>query len=179
MATRQRPAKPFPHRCPECGATAVYAETTDYKTAFKHEGRLHEFVAPNITLNKCRDCGGIMLPNTALDEIVEAFRIHAKLLTAERIRGELRRLSLSQKEFATLLGVAPETVSRWLTSVQIQTRSLDNLTRLFFGSPDVRRELHAMKDGGSTPEQATAPCNPSPQLGATSASGAFPARRRS
>ncbi|MDY0170397.1 MAG: hypothetical protein RBS80_27885 [Thermoguttaceae bacterium] len=88
MPTKQRPPKPFPHRCPECGATAVYPETTDYKTAFKHEGRLHEFVAPNITLNKCRDCGGIILPNTALDQIVEAFRSHAKLLTVERIRGE-------------------------------------------------------------------------------------------
>ncbi len=74
MPTKQRPPKPFPHRCPECGAAAVYAETTDYKTAFKHEGRLHEFVAPNITLNKCRDCGGVILPNTAIDQIAEAFQ---------------------------------------------------------------------------------------------------------
>ena len=123
------------------------------------------------TLNKCHDCGGIILPNTALDQIAEAFRRHAKLLTAEKIRGELRRLKLSQKEFAALLGVAPETVSRWLTSVQIQTRSLDNLMRLFFGSPDVRRELYAMKLGGAS-EQAAAPCDASPQLGPTSASGA-------
>jgi len=171
MPTKQRPPKPFPHQCPECGAAAVYAETTDYKTAFKHEGRLREFVAPNITLNKCRDCGGIILPNTALDQIVEAFRSHAKLLTAKSIRGELRRLQLSQKEFATLLGVAPETVSRWLTSVQIQTRSLDNLMRLFFGSPDVRRELHAMREGGPMRERPNAQCDPSPQLDPIAAAG--------
>ncbi len=171
MANKQRPPKPFPHRCPECGAAAVYAETTDYKTALKHEGRLHEFVASNVTLNKCRDCGGVILPNTALDQITEAFRSHAALLTAEGIRGELRRLKLSQKEFAELLGVAPETVSRWLTGVQIQSRSLDNLMRLFFKLSDVRRELHALREGGPTPERSNAQCDPSPQLDPISAAG--------
>ena len=104
MAKKQRQPKPFPHPCPECGATAVYAETTSYMTAFKYEGRLHEFEAPNITLNKCRDCGSVILPNTALDQIAEAFRQRANLLTAERIRYELQRLKLSQKEFGALRG---------------------------------------------------------------------------
>lgn len=152
MATRQCQPKPFPHRCPECGATEVYPEQTNHKTAFKYEGQLYEFEAQNITLNKCRNCGGVILPNTALEQIAEAFRIHAKLLTAEKIRGELQRLKLSQKEFAELLAVAQETVSRWLTSVQIQTRSLDRLMRLFFKSSDVRKDLAAMNAGVSASE---------------------------
>ncbi len=144
MAKKQRPLKPFPHLCPECGAMAVYAETTPYRTAFKYEGRLHEFEVQNITLNKCRDCGKVILTNTALDQIAEAFRRRANLLTAERIRCELQQLKLSQKEFGALLGVAPETVSRWLGNVQIQTRSLDRLMRLFFKSADVRKVLAGM-----------------------------------
>ena len=144
MANKQRPPKPFPHLCPECGATAVYAETTNYRTAFKYEGRLHEFEAQNVTLNKCHDCGSVILTDTALDQIAEAFRRRANLLTAERIRRELQRLKLSQKEFGALLGVAPETVSRWLGNVQIQTRSLDRLMRLFFKSADVRKVLAEM-----------------------------------
>lgn len=164
MATKQRPPKPFPHLCPECGATAVYPEQTNHKTSFKYEGHLHEFEAPNITLNKCRECGGIILPNTALEQIADAFRVHAKLLTAEKIRGELQRLKLSQKEFGDLLGVAPETVSRWLTSVQIQTRSLDRLMRLFFKSSEVRRDLADMKDGVSPAPvmAASEPSSPGP-----------------
>jgi putative zinc finger/helix-turn-helix YgiT family protein len=154
MAKKQRPPKPFPHLCPECGATAVYPEQTTHRASFKYEGHLHEFEVPNITLNKCRDCGGVILPSTALEQIAEAFRVHAKLLTAAKIRGELRRLKLSQKEFGELLGVAPETVSRWLSSVQIQTHSLDKLMRLFFESADVRKYLADMKAGVSTVETA-------------------------
>ncbi len=152
MPKKQRRPKPFPHLCPECGAIAVYAEAIDYRTAFKYEGRLHEFEAPNITLHKCRDCGGIILPNTASEQIAEAFRSHVNLLTAKQIREELRRLSLTQKEFGDLLGIAPETVSRWLRSVQIQTRSLDRLMRIFFRFPEVRRDLADMNALAASPD---------------------------
>ena len=118
----------------------VYRETINYKTGFKYEGHLHEFEVQGISVNKCRACGHISLPNTALDQITEAFRSHAHLLTAEEIRGHLDRLHLTQKDFAELLGVAQETVCRWLTNVQIQTRSLDRLMRLFFNSAVVRQK---------------------------------------
>jgi putative zinc finger/helix-turn-helix YgiT family protein len=147
MAEKQRQPKPFPHRCPECGATAVYAETIDYKTGFKYEGHLHEFEVQAISVNKCRACGHTGLPNTALDQITESFRRHARLLTAQQIRDALQELQLTQKDFAELLGVAPETVSRWLKNVQIQTRSLDRLMRLFFKSAELRKDLADMNRG--------------------------------
>jgi DNA-binding transcriptional regulator YiaG len=134
MARKQRPSEPFPHICPECGATAVYPETTNYRTAFKYEGQLHEFEAPNVTLNKCRDCGGTILPNTALDQITEAFRRHVNLLTAEEIRGGLAKLQLSQKDFAERIGAAPKSVSDWLANLRFQPRSLDRMMRSFFKS---------------------------------------------
>ena len=156
MAKKQRPPKPYPHLCPECGATAVYAETTNYKTGFKYEGHLHEFEARDVALNKCRDCGGVILPNMALDQITEAFRRHVGLLTAQQISDDLQKLQLTQKDFAELLGVAPETVSRWLTNVQIQTRSLDRLMRLFFKSAELRKDLADMNRGAAVQAEGVA-----------------------
>ena len=114
--------------------------TIDYRTGFKYEGHLHEFDVHGICVNKCRDCGHIGLPNTALDKITGASQ-PLDPLAAEEIRYRLEALRLTQKDFAELLGVAQETVSRWLTNVQIQTRSLDRLMRLFFNSPELRKEL--------------------------------------
>jgi len=55
----------------------------------------------------------------------------------------LGELGLTQRNFAERLGVAPETVSRWLNGVCIQTRALDNLMRVFFGFSSVRDVLTA------------------------------------
>jgi putative zinc finger/helix-turn-helix YgiT family protein len=154
MPEKEIKAVVFPRRCPECGAIEVYRETINYKTKYKYEGHLHEFEAQGISVNKCRACGEISLPNTALDQITEAFRSYANLLTAEQIRHNIQSLRLSQKEFAELIGVAPETVSRWLSNVQIQSRALDKLMQLFFVSAEVRMHLERMKD--KAPAQATA-----------------------
>lgn len=54
-----------------------------------------------------------------------------------------------------MLGVAQETVSRWLTNVQIQTRSLDRLMRLFFKSPELRKELAEMNGAGTVSGEQT------------------------
>jgi transcriptional regulator with XRE-family HTH domain len=65
------------------------------------------------------------------------------LLTPEQIRQAIERLGVSQKEVAQSLGIAEATLSRWLNEIQIQTRSLDVLLRLYFGLPAVRAALHA------------------------------------
>jgi DNA-binding transcriptional regulator YiaG len=53
----------------------------------------------------------------------------------------LDALALLQKEFAERIGVAPETVCRWLRGLQIQSRAMDNLMRVFFQFDDVRTAL--------------------------------------
>ncbi len=156
MPEKERKPATFPLRCPECGATEVYREVINYETGFKYEGHLHKFEVQGISVNKCRACGELSLPNAALDEITEAFRTHAGLLTAQHIRDELQKLELTQKDFAELLGVAPETVSRWLTNVQIQTRSLDRLMRLFFKSPEFRKDLAEMNCGNANQAEGVA-----------------------
>jgi putative zinc finger/helix-turn-helix YgiT family protein len=138
MATKQRQPKPFPHRCPECGAKEVFPEVITHNTSFKHEGRLYQFEAHGLAVNKCRRCGEVILTPQALDQIADAFHTHAGLLTTTEIAENIERLRLTQKEFAERIGVAQETVSRWVGNVQVQSRALDNLMRLFFKLREVR-----------------------------------------
>jgi transcriptional regulator with XRE-family HTH domain len=63
------------------------------------------------------------------------------LLAPAEIRAGLERLGMTQKEAAERLGIAEETLSRWVNELQIQTRAMDNLLRLFFGIPEVRSAL--------------------------------------
>jgi len=53
----------------------------------------------------------------------------------------MNRIRMTQKEVAERLGFADATFSRWMVGVQIQTRTSDNLLRLFFAFPQVRLEL--------------------------------------
>jgi len=149
MAKQPRHPKPYPHRCPECGAREVYPATVTHRAVFKHEGRLYEFDAPNVTLNQCRACGETVLPPAATDQIADAFRARAGLLTTPEILDGISRLGLTQKEFADHLGVAAETVSRWVGRVQIQSRALDRLMRLFFRFPAVRDALAEAREGNA------------------------------
>jgi len=68
------------------------------------------------------------------------------LLTSEEIRQNRNRLGLNQEQLAGLLGIAPETLSRWETGVQRQQRSLDRFLRIVFGDNNVRNILACALD---------------------------------
>ncbi len=57
------------------------------------------------------------------------------------MRKSIEQLGLKQQELAQRLGVAAETISRWVTGAVIQSRAMDNLMRLFFALPEVRNVL--------------------------------------
>ncbi len=48
---------------------------------------------------------------------------------------------LNQQQLAERLGVAPETISRWLNGALIQSRAMDNLLRVYFAFPQVQAAL--------------------------------------
>src|SRR5262249_38110213 len=75
------------------------------------------------------------------EKINEALRSHLRLLTPAQIRKGIEQLGLRQQELAERLGVAPETISRWVNGALIQSRAMDNLLRLFFALPEVRDVL--------------------------------------
>jgi transcriptional regulator with XRE-family HTH domain len=72
-------------------------------------------------------------------QINDALRIHLKLLAPKQIREAIDRIGLTQKELALRLGIAEETLSRWLTESQIQSRAMDNLLRAYFAFPQIRQ----------------------------------------
>ena len=115
--------------------------TCEYHAEVRHDGRLHTFVIPQIEIPACRACGERVFTGEVDRQVSDALRRHLKLLTPTAIREALDRLNMSQKSVAQSLGIAEATLSRWLNETQIQSKSLDNLLRVFFAFPEVRTSL--------------------------------------
>jgi DNA-binding transcriptional regulator YiaG len=133
--------RPYPRHCAECGNESVVSAQIAYNAKVKHDGKLHEFPISNLTIDKCEFCGEEYFTMLTDREISRGLRIHLCFLQPEEIREKIQELGLTQAEFALRLGVAKETVSRWITAHTIQNRAMDNLMRLFFGLAEVRNVL--------------------------------------
>lgn len=138
--------RPFPWRCRRCGNDEVVMGTTRYEAEVRHDGRLHQFTIPDLSLPICRSCGELVFTNAADRQVIDGLRSHLGLLSPQQIHDALSRLGMTQKEAARRLGIAEETLSRWLNESQIQSRAMDNLLRLFFTLPAVRNALSGDPD---------------------------------
>jgi putative zinc finger/helix-turn-helix YgiT family protein len=133
--------RPFPWRCSDCFTRTVVPTVIDYTAKVKQDGVVHELHLPGIEVPRCQTCGALTI-TTAVDELVnDALRSHLRLLTPAQVRKGIEKLGLKQQEFAERLGVAAETISRWVTGALIQSRAMDNLLRVYFGIPEVRVAL--------------------------------------
>lgn len=171
MKSAQPCDRPFPRPCPECGKEEVYATTIPYDAEVKHDGRLHKFHIVALQVNKCVACGEILFDNVTDDQISQALRDHLGLLSPQQIREALRTLGLKQKGLGDRIGVAPETISRWISGTHIQSRAMDTLMRLFFAFENVRSAL------SSVPDQNLGVIRPTP-VAAREATGADRPRGR-
>lgn len=131
----------YPIRCTDCGAREVRPAVIPYSLEKNHDGRLYRLHIPDLRVLRCDKCGQVLFETEADAQISAALRSHLRLLTPDEIRSNLQALSLSQKDFAARLGVAAETVSRWMNGALIQSRAMDNLMRVFFAIPQVREAL--------------------------------------
>jgi hypothetical protein len=132
MQSLPRRDKPFPRRCPECGKMEVCLAVISYDAQVNHDGRLYSFHIPRLHVNKCGGCGDVFFDNLTDDEISQALRDHLNLLSPQDIRKGIRSRGLNQKQFGKAIGVAQETISRWLSDTHIQSRAMDILMRMFF-----------------------------------------------
>ncbi len=130
--------RPFPWRCRHCGKNEVLMTTIEYTADVRHDGRLHTFTIPNLQIPVCKSCTEKVFTEDVDKQVNDALRLHLKILTPAQIYDDLKRLDLTQKELAQRLGIAEATLSRWLNEIQIQSRSMDNLLRVFFAFPQVR-----------------------------------------
>ena len=133
--------KPYPRRCAVCGEIAVARCRIPYEAEVRHDGKLHAFSIASLGIDQCERCGEQFFTTSTDEEINLALRSHLGLLAPNEIRAGLELCGVNQKAFAEHLGIAAETVSRWLSGTTIQTRSLDRLMRLYFTMPSVRAAL--------------------------------------
>ena len=133
--------KKFPIRCVECGQVAVRPAMIPFEIEKNQDGKLYQLHIPKLHANRCENCGEVYLGSEADAQISAALRDEIGLLTPQQIRGNLAALKLNQKDAAEQLGIAAETMSRWLTGAMIQSRAMDNLLRVFFGCTEVRKQL--------------------------------------
>lgn len=138
--------RPYPWTCTRCRQREVYPDKVDYTTTIDDDGRCYTVQVPSLEISKCRNCGKIVLTDSANRRISEAFRREAGLMTPEEIRAGRVRCGLDQQTFADLLAIAVSTLSRWETGAQIPQRSLNRLMEAYFASPEVR-EVYARLSG--------------------------------
>jgi DNA-binding transcriptional regulator YiaG len=119
----------------------VVPTVIDYTAKVKHDGLVYEFRLPALAVPRCQNCGETYSTNDVDEKVSEALRARLRFLTPVQIRQNIERLRLTQQQLAERLGVAPETISRWVNGALIQSRAMDNLLRLYFALPQVRAVL--------------------------------------
>ena len=133
--------KPYPRYCGECKSESVQPTDIVYDAVVKHDGKPHSFRIDRLPIDKCTRCGEQYFTLQTDDSISSGLRTHLCLLQPEEILDQLSVLEIDQHEFATRIGTAHETLSRWLSGHTVQNRAMDNLMRVFFGLSQVREAL--------------------------------------
>lgn len=146
-----RKIRPFPWKCGRCHQREIYPIEKEYTTEIMHDGRSYTVTLPSLRTFRCRNCGEEVLDTEASEQISQAFRRQAGLLTPEEIRQNRKKLGLTQEELAERLSVAEATLSRWENGWQIQQRCLDKLMRLYFELPEARHFLQPPASSDAEP----------------------------
>jgi len=93
----------------------------------------------------CEACGEDELPPELVARIeAERYRLEG-ILSPTEVRAVRKRVDLSQREMARLLGVGEKTYTRWELGLSAQTKSMDNLIRLADQHPEVLLEIEARR----------------------------------
>jgi putative zinc finger/helix-turn-helix YgiT family protein len=117
------------------------SDKIDFSIEVRYEGRLHTISLQGLAAAVCSSCNERVFTSDADDAIATATREQLHLLTPEQMQGAIQELGLKQKDLAARLGVAEETISRWLNGSMLQTRAMDNLLRAYFALPQLRAAL--------------------------------------
>lgn len=139
--SRDSKGRPFPWLCSDCCTRTVVPTVSDYTAKVKHDGIVYDLHLPALEIPRCQTCGETYSTNAVDEQVSDALRARLRFLTPVQIRKRIERLQLNQQQLAERLGVAPQTISRWVNGALIQSRAMDNLLRLYFALPEVREVL--------------------------------------
>jgi len=150
----------FPDVCTECGKEEVRLASIPYDAEVKYEGHLHKFHIAQLIVARCDSCGDVVFSHATHEQIYDALREHLHLLSRQEIRVRIEQLGLTQKELGEEIGVAPETISRWLSGGYVQSRAYDKLMRFYFEREEAKRAVHmvgsvVMTDGNLVPRRVS------------------------
>jgi len=144
----------FSRKCGKCRQRAVELATVPYETHVEFDGRNYLVSLPALSVPRCGNCGDISIDEGADQQISDAFRRVAQLLSPEQIKEGRQQLGLTEQKLADLLGVAVSTLAQWESGGRVQQRPLDGLLRAIFDLPELRRYLGRLR--GWSAEGATA-----------------------
>lgn len=139
-------------KCDECSGPV----TTERNAVLRYDiGGLPHVELHGVEVTRCRGCGkeGIAIPRIGqLHRVLaEAIVRQRRMLAPVEIRYLRKHIGLSAGDFAQMMGVARETVSRWETGAQPMGAVADRLLRLLvltheptecYAVDDLLRELN-------------------------------------
>ena len=140
---RHQGGRVLPHEaCPACGTLMV-----------ERRGRLRlpvngeEITVPSAAHLKCPKCHEVVLRSQDArrlsEDAIAIYRRKHGLLSADQIRAIRERFELTQAEFARLLRLGANTLSRWEAGRNVQTEAMDTLLRLIRDLPGTIEYLRA------------------------------------
>jgi len=120
--------------CPECGSP-IRAR----RTVLKYPVNGEEIAVDRCEHLRCTECGEVVLrldqARYLREQAHELYRAHHELLAAREIRALRERLGMTQGEFAGLLRLGANTLSRWEAGRNVQSAAMDLLLRLIRDVP--------------------------------------------
>lgn len=117
--------------CFECGSDAIEEVLVNERAQINHDGTVHEVRADVLAL-KCTQCNVISYDFRADRAFRSALREQLGLLQPERIRELRTQFRKTQKDVASDIRIAEETLSRWECDHVMQSASHDKLLRFYF-----------------------------------------------
>ena len=115
--------------CPSCGTAMA-----ESRGALRLPVNGEEIEVAGASHLRCPKCGEVVLrfreARRLHEDATELYRAKHGLLSAHEIRGIRERIDLTQAEFARLLRLGANTVSRWESGRNVQTAAMDALLRL-------------------------------------------------
>jgi putative zinc finger/helix-turn-helix YgiT family protein len=106
-----------------------------------------EVTVPSAAHLKCPNCDEVVLRSQDArrlsEDAIAIYRRKHGLLSTDQIRAIRERFDLTQADFARLLRLGANTLSRWETGRNVQTEAMDTLLRLIRDLPGTIEYLRA------------------------------------
>lgn len=135
---------PFPWLCRNCGRKTVVLSKILYTIKVNHDATLHDVAIKDLEIPICQKCDTKVFTNEVDVQVNAALREQLTLLTPEQLSAAIKRVGMTKREVASLMGFTGGMWAKWVEgspTMPIQTRVMDNFLRAFFAFPQFRKIL--------------------------------------